>query len=535
MAELLSTLDEIDWNALHHAYGNASNLPEVLRAFAFGSLAERQQKLEEEWWGSIIHQGTYFSATEAVVPFLIEIALAEKTVKRYELVSELHQLTIGFVERFCQGRPKVLFASLAPPKQSVIHDEGYVRASYDRAVAAAEELSCLMQDPDEETRIATTFLLSSFVTQWQGVATALLDALDQESNSRVRSAIILSLTELRAALVEYCPADRKRLSEVLTRRWRGFLLHHSNTRDAEYAAVVLMMLGCDDGVEQVTAVAASRMLVESDFELPSFDSRRSGGPFFLWDVYDALSGHWLDRRSMIVWALEHDDIRVRSKGIQLLAPFCRRYRDMGRVSLVETLGRMLQDDRWAGQHADIAEELVSLGARGLAISRSVADRFPRIRKRLDSFDQGFAFWDCEASTVEPTSFDRENESVVTKSLHQLEAIEVPSDENLRAIADATRSGSPKVRAAAVATFHRVTGDNPQTVELILAAWELDFIAVPLLRLLGRCGVAATHLKGELDSFIASNERYVSAGWLSGICLLDDKMLDAAREARSKIP
>lgn len=74
MEVILGSLDQVDWNALSHAYGPATNVPDVLRAFAFGSDSERTKRLEEEWWGTIIHQGTYYSATKAVVPFLIEIA-----------------------------------------------------------------------------------------------------------------------------------------------------------------------------------------------------------------------------------------------------------------------------------------------------------------------------------------------------------------------------------------------------------------------------------------------------------------------------
>lgn len=72
---LFSGLDEIDWAQLVHAYGEASDVPEDIRAL----VSSDQKTAKDALWrlfGSIYHQGTRYTATKHAVPFLTEAVIA---------------------------------------------------------------------------------------------------------------------------------------------------------------------------------------------------------------------------------------------------------------------------------------------------------------------------------------------------------------------------------------------------------------------------------------------------------------------------
>lgn len=68
---MLDGLDEIAWAELSHAYGNASDVPGLLRQLAQPYPASAHAALA--WlFGNIWHQGTVYQATAPAVPFLLE-------------------------------------------------------------------------------------------------------------------------------------------------------------------------------------------------------------------------------------------------------------------------------------------------------------------------------------------------------------------------------------------------------------------------------------------------------------------------------
>jgi hypothetical protein len=75
---MLHELDEIDWAKLGHAYGEAANVPDLLRQAASEDGARAEEALSE-LHGSVLHQGTVYSATVAAVPFLVELARSAPT------------------------------------------------------------------------------------------------------------------------------------------------------------------------------------------------------------------------------------------------------------------------------------------------------------------------------------------------------------------------------------------------------------------------------------------------------------------------
>lgn len=69
---MLDNLDHIDWSSLKDAYGTAEGVPDLLRSLISPDKEERDEALNE-LFGCVWHQGTIYSCTSHVVPFLVEL------------------------------------------------------------------------------------------------------------------------------------------------------------------------------------------------------------------------------------------------------------------------------------------------------------------------------------------------------------------------------------------------------------------------------------------------------------------------------
>lgn len=59
-----------DWSGLRHAYGPAEDIPRLLEQLS----PDENAKVWEDLWSRICHQGTVYSASFAVLPYLLEAA-----------------------------------------------------------------------------------------------------------------------------------------------------------------------------------------------------------------------------------------------------------------------------------------------------------------------------------------------------------------------------------------------------------------------------------------------------------------------------
>ena len=77
---MLEGLDEVPWDELHHAYGTAEDVPEILRSLVAGGASA--EEAVHELFGNIWHQGSLYEATAHAVPFLIEIFDSPSPVRK---------------------------------------------------------------------------------------------------------------------------------------------------------------------------------------------------------------------------------------------------------------------------------------------------------------------------------------------------------------------------------------------------------------------------------------------------------------------
>ena len=91
---MLSRLDSIDWTALQDAYGSAIDVPDRLRALLSNDVAVRSVALHE-LFGSVWHQGTVYSVSAHVVPFLLELIAAPQVEDKPSIVALLASIAGG--------------------------------------------------------------------------------------------------------------------------------------------------------------------------------------------------------------------------------------------------------------------------------------------------------------------------------------------------------------------------------------------------------------------------------------------------------
>lgn len=96
-AAILVGLDTVDWNAVHHAYGAATDVPELLRELASDNATVRDnayQSLNE----SITHQGTIYEASVETIPFLLQLLNAPEVEDKESLLDLLGYIAFAGLE-----------------------------------------------------------------------------------------------------------------------------------------------------------------------------------------------------------------------------------------------------------------------------------------------------------------------------------------------------------------------------------------------------------------------------------------------------
>jgi len=67
------SLDSPEWAQLKHAYGSASNIPDLLRRLDTFPAAEGQQEPWFSIWSALAHQGDVYPASFAAVPHVVRV------------------------------------------------------------------------------------------------------------------------------------------------------------------------------------------------------------------------------------------------------------------------------------------------------------------------------------------------------------------------------------------------------------------------------------------------------------------------------
>ena len=207
---MLNGLDAIDWGALKHAYGEASDVPDLLRGLLSADPNIREDAIHE-LFGNIWHQGTVYSASAAAVPFLFELLAADETHEKSTIACLLASIAAGrgYLEVHAVGE----FGE--PAWRKILRDKGKsLEAELAREymevhavhLSVSPELPHLLPylcDDDPEVRISVAEALARHPEHIAVSLPALKTALESETSAEVREVIQASLTLLTSLASHY--------------------------------------------------------------------------------------------------------------------------------------------------------------------------------------------------------------------------------------------------------------------------------------------------------------------------------------------
>lgn len=193
---MLEKLDSINWSELTHAFGEASDLPNLIRALASDKSHQREEALSV-LFTNVWHHGVVFEASAFVVPFLAELAQNSEVADRHELLILLAHLATGNslleVHQEIEGPESVenpeFKAQLARERQWVLR----TRQTAHKYVPAYVRL---LEDPDPDVRAASAYLLACFRVESRKIAPLILRRLGKETHARARASLVLCLGAL---------------------------------------------------------------------------------------------------------------------------------------------------------------------------------------------------------------------------------------------------------------------------------------------------------------------------------------------------
>ncbi|MFH8369848.1 hypothetical protein [Streptomyces sp. NPDC018031] len=185
---MFTGMKDVDWASMSHAYGDASDVPDLLLGLASADAAEREIALDG-MYGAVHHQGDVYDSTVACIPFLFELVATAGAPGRGDVVGLLRSID-------GDGR------DMAEMDVWTDDEEEYTAwaANFTRAEsdirARAGLLLGLLDDPDPDLRRALPGALVQWHDDPDAVLTALRGRLAVETAPRVLRAVATALGEL---------------------------------------------------------------------------------------------------------------------------------------------------------------------------------------------------------------------------------------------------------------------------------------------------------------------------------------------------
>lgn len=194
-SQMLEKLDQIAWEKLNDAYGNAAYVPECLRALTHPDAATREAARDELWMGLCHQQCQLAEASAYAVPFLVELVTAPRVEERGKL---LELLTCMAELARAHGGP-------CHDERCTVHPGTHAGACTATRAALSSQYTALLSllhdiTPDVRARAALLLgqLAQNDVSKRHSLVGTLVAALAQEPEGDTRVAYLHVLGLLRA-------------------------------------------------------------------------------------------------------------------------------------------------------------------------------------------------------------------------------------------------------------------------------------------------------------------------------------------------
>jgi hypothetical protein len=206
---MLEGLNKVDWTKLTHAYGEASDVPELIRSLASKDKEERKNALWE-LYGNIFHQGTRYEATPHAIPFIFELIRDPQVLDKANLIKFTVDLALGYPEAFLPKGPNVEdWAFDAKQLKEEEEAEGlddidedwlkHIDAFIDSYKSVLKEVPTyykFLESKDSELKIMAIFAIAWFREVASESATKVRPLITKEKDELILANLIISLSML---------------------------------------------------------------------------------------------------------------------------------------------------------------------------------------------------------------------------------------------------------------------------------------------------------------------------------------------------
>jgi hypothetical protein len=245
---MLETLNSVPWSELEHAYGEASEVPDLIRALASPEQEEYESAIGRLWY-TVIHQGTVYSSTAYVVPFFCELLEAPEVQNKAELLYYLATIAHGASYADVHVREKERRET--PEMQKRIAEElSWVQAASDAVSDGYATYLRLVRSPDPKLRAFAAYTLSRCQSHAAEVVPVMKQHLTVEASPLVRANFLLSLGLLLQNNEETAL----------------FFMHVLQEAEDPFIQTAAAM-GCAFAMKKQTSQEALKVLIQS-YELP---------------------------------------------------------------------------------------------------------------------------------------------------------------------------------------------------------------------------------------------------------------------------
>lgn len=202
LAELLASgepsLDEIDWSRFCHAYGEAGDVPDLLRALT-GPDQQHASASLSTLWNRVRHQGDSSAPAALSVPFLLRAAAEPAVHNRAQLLRLAAEA--GHRNHFGRDQCEDLLQVEYLPEEEPYDPSGYplhliLRAARDALTAGVPTLTGLLDDPDPAVRSHAAYALATAASPPSQVRDGLRARLEVENEPPVRISLVLAVAQL---------------------------------------------------------------------------------------------------------------------------------------------------------------------------------------------------------------------------------------------------------------------------------------------------------------------------------------------------
>jgi HEAT repeat protein len=349
---MLDGLDEIPWSDLSHAYGEADDVPGLLRGLASPEVDVRKDALYT-LYGNIWHQGTVYEATAYAVPFLIELLTVPEVQDQAEILALLQALCHGssyldvhqHLDSYRNERETEAFEAERD------HELHWVHSAHNSVVEGTPVYVRLLSHPDVAVRTTAPYLLASCVERREEIAPLLTAYVEREEEPAAKASLLFALAYLER---------RSGGQEVLGLLSSVYAIRAEAPIVRFMAALGATLLGGEPLLAETlpvlheTAAACSDDYAELPWDLGETPVSAVSAVLVL---HPRVRLHWL------LEMLEHSDRDVRCAAVEDVSEMCRERR-FAPSEVVVPLARLVADPDSAVRQ-DAAKALPTLGSARL--------------------------------------------------------------------------------------------------------------------------------------------------------------------------